>query len=500
VLDRSAAEALRVKLGADDPADVKYALELIEAQQARSWHPALRELLLHPDADIRRRALAVLASAGDRDIAPRVRLMLRDSDLGVRTEALLYLAREAGIDPLRQIEELGDFEDFSIRAGMAAFLASPGRTQNLDAARVILEGMVNNGGAAGRRDRLEAARVIEMGPDGFIDLLATLIEDPDLEVARTAVNAARTIVRDELFEPLLRALGRPELADDAAGALSRFGNDIVPVLDARMADASLSIDVRRELPSVLLRIATPDAEQALVNGLLHADTTLRHRVISSLNKLRVLHPDIRIEPAVVELLLAAEIAGHYRSYQVMGPLRAQLRESDPVLQAMRHTMEQELERIFRLMSLLFPDAGLHDAYVGVRSTNAIVRANALEFLENVLKPELRQVLVPLLDAQVTVEERIELADRFVGAPLETTEQAVATLLSSEDPWLQSSAVYAIGVLQLQSLAPELRRFESVADPVMQDSVRAARRRLSGEVGREEMPAPPSDMPLGVGAG
>ena len=70
-------------------------------------------------------------------------MLLRDPDLGVRTEALLYLSRETGVDPLQQIEQLGDFEDFSIRAGMAAFLAAPGRAQNLDAAGVILDAMVH---------------------------------------------------------------------------------------------------------------------------------------------------------------------------------------------------------------------------------------------------------------------------------------------------------------------------------------------------------------------
>ena len=45
-----------------------------------------------------------------------------------------------GVDPLSQIQELGDFEDFSIRAGMAAFLASPGPSQNLEAARALLRG------------------------------------------------------------------------------------------------------------------------------------------------------------------------------------------------------------------------------------------------------------------------------------------------------------------------------------------------------------------------
>ena len=59
----------------------------------------------------------------------------------MRTEALLYLSRESGVDPLRQIQELGDFEDFSIRAGAAAFLAAPGPAQNLDAARLMVEAM-----------------------------------------------------------------------------------------------------------------------------------------------------------------------------------------------------------------------------------------------------------------------------------------------------------------------------------------------------------------------
>ena len=143
-------------------------------------------------------------------------------------------------------------------------------------------------------------------------------------------------------------------------------------------------------------------------------------------------------------------------------------------------MEQELERIFRLMALLLPQAGLHDAYVGVRSSNPTVRANALEFLDNVLQPELRQVLVPLLDSQVAVQERIALANRLVGAPLDTSDQAVATLLASDDPWLRSCAIQAVGTLQLRALAPELKRYEDAADPLVREAVVAARARLAGD--------------------
>jgi AAA family ATP:ADP antiporter len=504
VTERSAADVLSAKLAGADLSEVRYALDLIEGQRTRKWFPALRTLLTHPDPEIRRRSLASLSAGGDGEISDRVPAMLRDPDLGVRTEALLYLSRESGVDPLRQIQELGDFEDFSIRAGAAAFLAAPGPAQNLDAARLMVDAMARATGDEGRRDRAEAARLIGSvhDPAFLLDLLPVLIIDEDIEVARQAVRSAYRVEREELIPPLMIVLGRADLAEDAAEALARLGSRVVPTLSHALRSEEVPIEVRRELPSVLLRIGTAEAEQALVSSLLESDGTVRHRVIASLNKLRAVRPDIRIDPSVLELLLAAEIAGHYRSYQVLGPLEAQLKREDAVIDALRHSMEQELERIFRLMALLLPQAGLHDAYVGVRSSNPTVRANALEFLDNVLKPELRQVLVPLLDSHVTVQERIALANRLVGAPLETSDQAVATLLASDDPWLRSCAIQAVGTLQLRSLAPELKRYEDAADPLVREAVVAARARLAGDARAllEPQHPAPADLDVGVGAG
>jgi AAA family ATP:ADP antiporter len=499
VLEKSAAEALTAKLASADERDVRFALAVLDAQQAPVPHPALRPLLAHADPDIRRRALAALSAAGDRGSADRAKELLRDPDIGVRTEALLYLTRGLRGDPLEHLQELGQVEEFSIRSAMAAFLAAPGEAQNLEAARAVLEAMSRSVGPTGSRDRTEAARVAGLVPT-FADLLGDLVRDEDSAVARQAIRSARVLARPDLSAPLIDALGRSELAEEAADALASCGPAVLPDLEAVLRDDSAPPDVRREVPSVLLRIGTVDAQQILIQGLLSSDVTLRHRVVASLNKLRDAHPDVAIEPDVVELLLAAEIAGHYRSYQVLGPLRAQLKDDDPVIAALRHSMEEEIERVFRIMALLLPSAGLHDAYVGVRSENPMIRANALEFLDNVLKPELRQVLVPLLDSQVTVDERIALANRFVGAPLESAEGAVGTLLSSGDPWLRSCAVYAVGALQLRGLAGQLEQFENADDPVLRESVATARRRLAGEApSRPQEPAPP-DMDPGVGAG
>ncbi len=247
VLERSAAEALRDKLGATDPEEVRYALGLLEGQRTQSWHPALRALLLHPEADVRQRALALLAAAGDREIGPDAVALLHDPDLGVRTEALLYLSRERGIDPLAQIETLGDFADFSIRAGMAAFLASPGPAQNLDAARRILEAMIRCDGT-GRRARAGRGGPAHRAGAGLLADAAGADRRSGFEVAAQAIETARVLVREETVEALLDALGRPEVSDAAAGALARFGNTVVPEIARRLEDDRASLDVRRELP------------------------------------------------------------------------------------------------------------------------------------------------------------------------------------------------------------------------------------------------------------
>ncbi len=399
VLDRSALEALQAKLHSSDPAEVRAALDLVEERRLSSWHGAVRTLLAHEDAGVRRRALAILRASGDRTIHLLATDMLRDPDLGVRTEALLVVTGDGTVDPLRQIEELGQFEDFSIRAGMAAFFASPGPAQNEDAARALIEAMIHAEGQAGTRDRSEAARLLAVLPGGFSDVARTLLADPDPDVVRAALQSVRP--DDELIPDLVGLLTTADARDEAASALARFGERILPEIERRLQDETVPIEIRRELPVVVVRIGTPAAEHVLMAGLLQADAALRYRVVRSLNRLRENNPHLWIDPRTLEVLLAAEIAGHLRSYQALGPLRAQLQPDSAALAALNHAIDRELERIFRLMALAHPVPGLHDAYVGVRSPNPIVRANALEFLENVLAPDVRHLLLPLLDNQVT---------------------------------------------------------------------------------------------------
>jgi len=476
-LDRSTADLLSSKILVSDPEEILYALSLFEIERQRAVHPVIRGLLSHPAPAVRQKAVSVLSAAGDKSVLPSIEPLLKDPDHAVRTEAMLYLVHHAHVDPLTLLTELGDYADFSVRSAVAAYLARPGEAQSLEAARQILSDMACQGGEECQRMRAEVARLLGELPDSFDPLLATLLRDPANIVVREAIHSVGALQKHSLAPGLVELLANQELCADAAQALAKFGDPIVRVLGKHLADGSRSIVTRRAIPPVLVSIGTPAAAEMLQENLLDANTALRLQVISALNKIQQLHPEIEIDKQLLETVLAAEIMGHYRSYQILESLHVPGNVDEPVLSALGESIRQELERIFRLLGLLYPRLDLHSAYFGLQSDNPTVYDNALEFLENVLKSQLRGMLLPLLDGKVSTKDRAVIAERFVRARVDNREQAVAELVSNDDPWLKSCGAYAIGSLGLLTLEEELNRCLEHADPLLRETARTAKIRL-----------------------
>jgi AAA family ATP:ADP antiporter len=476
-LDRSTSELLASNLSVSDSKEILYALSFFEVERSRTPHPVIRNLLQHPSGEVRQRALAILSASGDKSILPTVEGMLKDREISVRTEAMLYLVHHAHVDPLLLLQGLSEFEDFSVRSAVAAYLARPGEAQNLPAAQTILEEMIGEEGEAGQKTRQEAARLAGILPDSFDPLLSRLLRDPSSEVVREAIRSVGMLRKEDSAAKLLKLLPDRMFHEEAAHALVTFGDSIVGLLSDRLGDRSVPRKERREIPAVLAGIGTAAAAQVLLENVMESDTTLRFKIISALNKLHRDHPGIALDFQMLETVLAAEILGHYRTYQIMEAISGPGSADDTVIKALTESVRHELERIFRLLGLLYPRVDLHAVYLGLQSGDKTVYDNALEFLDNVLKSRLRVTLVPLLDGRVTPKQRAQLADRLVRTKLENREQAVSELVSSEDPWLKSCGAYAIGLLQMNSLAGELDRCLSHADPLLRETARAAKLRL-----------------------
>jgi len=477
VLDRDTSALLSSRLKGT-PKEISYALGLFELAHDRKVHPAVRGLLHHDDPDIRQQAIRLLTRAGDASVKNEIEALVKDPDLGVRTEALLYLSEFDSTDPLERIEALGDFAGFSIQASLVSFLARPGKCQNLDAAKLLLSKMVDDQGPAGRRARLEAARLLSVLPDAFDRELRTLLDDEDIEVAKAAIVAIGKLKKRTLVEELIARLSEPALVDAIVASLATFGDRIVGTLRDYLMDAEMSATIRRVIPFALEAIGTKAAQELLTESVLDRDVIVRYHTISALNRLGQAHPERSTDRKLIESVLAAEVMGHYRSYQVLGTLGGTFKDpANPIEHGLRESMEKETERIFRLLKILYPQYDLHSAYVGLQSSDPVVHDNAVEFMDSVLPPEVRVLIIPLFDRDVSIGARITAANRMLGASLTDREEAIEVMALSDDPWLRACAAYAAGEMRLMRFAETLDKWSEDADALLRATAIDAREKL-----------------------
>jgi hypothetical protein len=113
----------------------------------------------------------------------------------------------------------------------------------------------------------------------------------------------------------------------------------------------------------------------------------------------------------------------------------------------------------------------------LRSGNPVLHDQALDLLESQLRPEIRALLVPLIDPVVHGTERMRLAEQLAGPPVDSPEEAVRELAGTGDPWLKACAAYAIGAQGLRELRGLLDEWQNDPDPLLRETVRQAREQL-----------------------
>jgi ATP:ADP antiporter, AAA family len=478
VLDSTTTEALAMSLERGSEQDVLYGLSLFEVGREAGWHPTLRSLLKHPSPAVRQRVLRVLSDAGDRKIQPQVEKMLGDESPEVRAEALHYLVVHTGCDPLTMLSAETGLPDYVVQGSVVVYLARTGVADNLAASQVIFDNMLSGSGPGAAHSRREAARVLGVIPaDAEIQAqLPNLLRDPDSAVEEQALLAAGKTRNRDALPLVIEKLGQPRLAGAARAALAEYGERATGTLRDYLNDASVPLEVRKRIPKVLARIATPQAAAALSASLLQNDPGLRYDLLKALNKLRSLEPGLVPPNEQFEDMLNAELMGYYRSFQILaafdpeagGHDAAASRES-VLTRALRERMGQELERIFRLLGLLYPPRDIHNAYAGLTSGQMRIRANAMEVLEHLVRSDLYKSLVCALDHDVSLKEKLQFALRLCHTSVESKVEALRILLYSEDRWLRACALFAVGKERLKELHEDLRRVPRDGDPLLEET-------------------------------
>jgi ATP:ADP antiporter, AAA family len=452
--DPATVDAVRKSLQGDDP-HIAFGLALVEQAGTedgiRALAGELERLLRHPLPEIRVRALTLLTRAPNALPLDGLQACLEDPSAPVREAAVRALCDwQPGTDTVRR---LLDMPSAAVRAAVLTCLlrgdvGADARDPDLRADLTARLEHLQNGS---RDERIEQALLLAfLRPASASAELLRLIGDPDAMVASAAVWSAAMLGDPDLHPRLLAALGHPETRSSAREALIALGPDALPALIRGLLDEEWEPQVRRQIPSILARIPSPETVPALARCILahQTDQILDHRAIKALSKLRAADPTLAFAATDVDAILVqcieagqqyADAERALGAWNGTGSGSAALKL---LAQAAREARAERREEIFRCLGLRYEPADVHRAYLGVVRGETVPRANALEWLETTVGYRLFQ----RLEAVVDDHARNGAATNLPGL--------LERLVAGQDRWIAHLAAQTARDLGFQNGAPD----------------------------------------------
>ncbi len=491
-------QQLNVYLGSKKPEEIVSALDIMSQGEQREVRllPHLRQLIHHASPPIRLKALQMLSTFSPECIVPEVEELLTDSDIEIRAEAARYVYTYCHTDLLTRIQSLPDYPDYVIQGSILLHLLQQEKPDNLPVARIILDGMVVNREKSGKAARIEAARVL-----GLVPLpvkwhchLIDLLQDDAPEVINQALESAGKSLHHESIPFLLEALQSRSTQVSARTALVHFGTRIFGTLNDHLSDFEVNAEIRRHIPRLLSRIGGQEAVQILLNCLEQKDVTMRYKILKALNRLRSGDTKLLFDERKILNRLFAELKLYYRYSQLLlafNPsalltIEPGARRQDLLTTSLLEKLKQTMERIFRLLALIYPHVDIHQSYYGLHSPRLQVRANTVEFLDNLLSPAIRKFILPIIDSKVTLEQRVRKSRAFWKWKTISREEALAELSSTSDPWLCACAIYAVGQLKLTGFSDILKKLAQTHDPLISETAQLVLNQLPSPSAGEDL--------------
>ena len=268
------------------------------------------------------------------------------------------------------------------------------------------------------------------------EFLETLLADSSPEVVQEAVRAAARLQYEKAIPRLVEMLANWRLRRTAREALSSLGPAAIAELQRQLHDENSPIEVRRRIPRVL----SFTGSQEVCDTLLHDVQTLESRIdlalLSGLNRMRQQFPDLSFDVKRV----SRRIKQQSQKYRHWSSILAAIDSSIPadsgnehVLDLLQKTLKEKLdeciEKTFRLLALIYPPDDVYSAFFSLR-TRPGLRGSAVEFIDNLLNPNLRDHVVQMIESEEPEEMPAEVHDAF-----RSRDDILRALLSSGDTWL-----------------------------------------------------------------
>lgn len=493
--DASVFESLIRVLERQNEKQILFVLHLIENLKDKRLILYLKKLIQHPSPDIKVQVLKIINFYDDENFSVEAEGLIADENFDVKVEAIRYLFHHADNGNAILMDLLAS-PDYKIRSAALLCTAQAYRKhsefRNTVDMRKLFDQFIdqcyetNYNRTELNFMKITLAQVIgESGESRFYPFLENLLLDHSPEVVQAALSSAG-MTRDPHFIPILiRHLDTSLVRKYAREALAQYDEDGIEILDRHLSNPGEIRKIRLGIPKVLALIGTQRSVDLLLSHLMQSDLLLRHEIIRALNKLKMKFLNLKFPADSINQHILDETKYYYKILNLVHKQNDLLEEKTNVaalnnnsdridsaqrllMKALEEKLEVNLERIFRLLGLRYPSKDMYNAYLGVVSNKIDLRANAIEFLDNILDSDFKKLIIPIVEENLPVH-LIQKSHALFGFAVPSEIECMEFLLDGNDNWLKACTVHLLAEMKSDYCKNYIQRLVNDSDPIVKET-------------------------------
>lgn len=425
----------------DDPRIQQDSLERIARRDVKRALSVVRELAHKgTDSHVRAAAIRTLAALDSADAFGELTALMQDRDPQAQEAAMVGLLRDGGIEGV-------------LVAGNALIRM----TRSTDPA-----------------ERAFGAGVLgEVGVRDFYRPLIKLLRDDEIAVRRSALVAAGKVTNPRLWPQVIENLEQSGTRPAAVLALSNADEAVLTSFRMAFQKPETPQRTLMEIATIACRIESEAVAAFLLENVTHPNLNVRLSLLLALS-------EVGYVADTPEAIATARVRVHQSVEHATWALAcidaATRQEADFELfqRALRKEVDEAVTRAFYWLSFFHDRRIVLQALANFRDASRRNDAYTLEALDQMLEPDMKRLLFPLLEP-LTETQRLTRLREIVSVPNILMEPTLRRIITQEgepgwyDPWLRATAVHATTRFKGETMTRTLLDAAEDPDPMVAET-------------------------------
>ena len=412
--------AARRILGGDDQVAILNLLDRLNNHKIKSLKSSIIKLLDHPSNAIKTEAVKNLYVYDNATEIEKVKNLIHHEDDNLVFAALDYVLHHSSSETEFFNTYLNSKKDYIANAALLCLAKETSNNKHL-----ALKFELNN--RITEKINAISGSETDTREEAIADLLITIayanipehhyfiekhLSSYNSIIKSHAIKAAGIIKGEQFIAPLLECLLEKEYRKQAIKSLKKYGTKITTTNLSLNNIEKLKPKTRRFVPKIVESFKTQNAVNVLMRLMKSRDFIIRLEASRSLLKLSNNQVKLIFNSRILKNLILKE-ARHYKDALITSITLKLLIEKNNtdnakdtqsltlarqnIIDVLEEQLETSLRTIFKLLAIIYDQNDIKITFSGLFSDENSAKINALEFLDNLLKGQLKFKIMPLLE-------------------------------------------------------------------------------------------------------